>query len=135
MTSGHTRWSIHSINRDQKSMLNLQRGGPLVMIGAEDAEVRGIQDGDEVRMYNDMGESILMAKITASVRPGQVIVYHSWEPYQFKNHKSQQALTPNPMNPIQLAGGQLHLQPRLAYGMPGSSDRGTRVELEIFRES
>lgn len=34
------------------------------------------------------------------------------------------------MNPIQLAGGYLHLQPRLAVGTPGPSDRDTRVEVE-----
>jgi hypothetical protein len=35
-----------------------------------------------------------------------------------------------PINPVQLAGGYLHLQPRGAVCSPGSTDRATRVEVE-----
>ncbi len=130
MTSGHTRWSIHTSWRDEASLLRLERGGPVMLIGPEDARARGIADGDQVRVYNDTDAFELRAKISPVLRPGQVVVYDGWEPFQFRNHKSQQALTPNPMNPIQLAGGYFHLQPRLAVGTPGASDRGTRVEVE-----
>ncbi len=130
MTSGHTRWSIHAANRDQLTMLRLQRSGPTVTMGTEDAKRRGIADGDDVRVYNDAGAFHVQARISSSTRPGQVIMYHGWEPYQFKGHQSQHAATPSPMNPIQLAGGYTHLQPRLAVGTPGATDRGTRVEIE-----
>jgi DMSO reductase family type II enzyme molybdopterin subunit len=130
MTSGHTRWSIHTAWRDEVSLLSLQRGGPVMFIGFLDAEVRGIRDGDQVRVYNDIGSFELEAKVSATVRPGQVVVYHSWEPFQFRHHRSPDAITPSPINPIQLAGGYFHLQPRLAVGTPGVSDRGTRVEVE-----
>ena len=69
-------------------------------------------------------------RIAPSVRPGQVIIDDAWEPYQFAGHRSDQVLTPNPINPIQLSGGYFHLRPRLAVGTPGASDRGTRVEVE-----
>ncbi len=130
MTSGHTRWSIHATWRDEEKLLRLQRGGPVAHINIEDAWNRGISDGDKLQVYNDLESFELQARISASVRPGQVIVYHAWEPYQFKDHKSQQAATPSPINPIQLAGGQLHLQPRLMVGTPGVSDRGTRAEIK-----
>jgi ethylbenzene hydroxylase subunit alpha/complex iron-sulfur molybdoenzyme family reductase subunit alpha len=32
-----------------------------------------------------------MAKVTAAAQPGEVIIYHAWEPYQFKGWKGQQA--------------------------------------------
>jgi nitrate reductase alpha subunit len=129
MTSGHTRWSIHAAWRDDLNLLRLQRGVPTVVIGEEDAAARDIDDGDSVQVFNDIGAFEVQAKISPAVRPGQVIVYHAWEPYQFPDHRSQKSITPNPFNPIQLAGGYFHLQPRMAVGTPGPSDRGTRVEV------
>jgi nitrate reductase alpha subunit len=131
MTSGHTRWSIHAAWRDEVNLLRLQRGEPTLSIGVEDARARGIQDGARLRVFNDIGSFVVQAKVSSSVRPGQVIVYHAWEPFQFEGHSSQQVLTPSPINPIQLAGGYFHLQPRMAVGTPGPSDRGTRVEIEV----
>jgi hypothetical protein len=81
-------------------------------------------------MYNDIDACELQAKVSASLRPGQVIVYHAWEPYQFKGGRSHAAVTPSPINPLHLAGGYFHLQPRPAVGAPGSTDRATRVEIE-----
>jgi nitrate reductase alpha subunit len=83
LTGGHTRWSIHAMWRDEKHMLQLQRGVPVAFVAAEDAAARGIADGDPVRLYNDVNSVKLQAKVSATVRPGQVIVYHGWEPYQF----------------------------------------------------
>jgi len=130
LTGGHPRWSIHATWRDQKYMLQLNRGQPIVFIGVEDADARGIVDGDRVRVFNDIASTEFMAKVTPAHRPGQVTIYHAWEPYMFKNRKSQAALTPNPINPVQLAGGYFHLQPRPAVSTPGSTDRATRVEVE-----
>jgi hypothetical protein len=69
------------------------------------------------------------AKLAPGVRPGQAIVYHAWEPFQFAGGNSHQSLLPSPINPIQLAGGD-HFQPMMIVGEPGLCDRGTRVELE-----
>jgi nitrate reductase alpha subunit len=129
MTGGHTRWSIHSSWRDHKLMLDLQRGEPAVFMSKSDAAARGVADGDRVRINNDVGGFELVAKVAASVRPGQVVVYHAWEPFQFAGHKSHQSLTPSPFNPIQMAGGYFHLQQFMTVGQPGMNDRGTRVEV------
>ncbi|MBK7728229.1 MAG: hypothetical protein IPJ33_06955 [Gammaproteobacteria bacterium] len=118
MTSGHTRWSIHAAWRDEENMLRLQRGVPAAYIALEDAKARNIKDGDDIRIYNDVDDFQVQAKLASSVRPGQVIVYHAWEPFQFKDHKSPKVATPNPINPIQLAGDYTHLQPRMAVGTP-----------------
>ncbi len=130
MTGGHNRWSIHASWRDHRELLNLQRGEPLIYLGAEDASARGIADGDRVRVFNDIGSFEVLAKLAPSVRTGQVIVYHAWEPFQFKREKSHQSLIPSPMNPIHLAGGYFQLQTTLLMGQPGCPDRGTRVEVE-----
>jgi anaerobic selenocysteine-containing dehydrogenase len=92
--------------------------------------VRGIRDGDKVRARNDIGAFELQAKVSATVRPGQVIVYHAWEPFQFPGWRSHQVAIPSPINPIQLAGGYFHLQPMPIACEPGQNDRGTRMEVE-----
>ncbi len=130
ITGGHARWSIHASWRDESHLLQLQRGEPLMFMSAADSAARGIADGEIVRAYNDVGSFQVMARVSASVRPGQVIVYHGWEPYQFRGHESHQVLMPSPLNPLQAAGGYFHLQPTMVMGEPGLNDRGTRVEVE-----
>ena len=100
------------------------------MLNRSDAEERGLGDGDRARVRNDAGVFEVQVKISDSVRPGQVIVDHAWEPFQFKDRKSYQALTVSPINPIQLAGGYFHLQPTPLMGEPGPADRDTRAEVE-----
>ena len=129
MTGGHTRWSIHGSWRDHKLMLDLQRGEPVIFVNQRDAAARGIADGDRVRVANDLGQFEIVAKVSAAVHPGQVIVYHAWEPFQFSGQKSHQVTTATPFNPIQMAGGYYHLQQFMTVGQPGMNDRGTRVEV------
>jgi DMSO reductase family type II enzyme molybdopterin subunit len=135
MTGGHARWSIHSTWRDEQHLLQLQRGEPLMVMSPEDATTRAIQDGDLVRVWNDVGSFEVRVRISPATRPRQVIVYHAWEPFQFKGRKSHQALIPSPINPIQVAGGYYHLQPVSLAGEPGSCDRGTRVQVENLSSS
>ncbi|MBT4518447.1 MAG: molybdopterin-dependent oxidoreductase, partial [Halieaceae bacterium] len=131
MTGGHNRWSIHAMWRDHVNLSRLQRGEPVIFIGSGDAQKRGISDGDMLRVYNDIGEFEIQAKVSPSLKPRQVVVYHAWEPFQFNNEKSHQTLIPSPLNPVQLAGGYFHLQPMALMQQPGSTDRGTRVEIEL----
>jgi len=130
MTGGHTRWSIHAMWRDNNHMQRLERGEPTVLLGIRDAADRGIVDGDMVKVFNDLGDFEVMAKLVPGMKPGQVAAYHAWEPYQFKDGKTHQSLIPSPMNPLDLAGGYFHLQPMVLMQSPGSPDRGTRVEVE-----
>jgi len=129
LTGGHTRWSIHSTWRDEKHLLQLQRGEPSGWIGVEDAKRRGIEDGDRIRIFNDEGSFQVIAKISPSVQPGQVIVYHAWEPLQFKDWKSMQEPVPSTWKSLHLAEyGQLHY--RFLYAGPHHAPRATAVEVE-----
>ena len=130
MTGGHNRWSIHAAWRDHKPLLQLQRGEPVIYVNTDDAKEREISDGDQVRVHNDLGDFEIQAMLSPSLKPGQVVVYHAWEQSQFKDGKTYQALTPSPLNPIQLSGGYFHLQPMVMSQSPGCTDRGTRVDLE-----
>ncbi len=131
LSGGHTRWSIHSQWRDQAPILRLQRGEPVAYVSVEDAELRNIKDHDLVRVRNDLGAFLLRAKVASYVRPGEVIVYHAWEPYQFRKGLSDQSIMPTPLKATSLVGnyGQLHWN--VGHWEPNQVDRDTRVELEL----
>jgi molybdopterin guanine dinucleotide-containing S/N-oxide reductase-like protein len=50
----------------------------LLEISPEDAELRGIEDGDAVRVANDRGEINLTARINGTVQPGVVAARLNW---------------------------------------------------------
>jgi anaerobic selenocysteine-containing dehydrogenase len=130
LTGGHTRWSIHSAWRDDALMLQQQRGVPVMYISTVDSAARGIGDGDTVKVFNDLASFQVMAKTTPAVRPGQLILYHAWENFQFAGGKGFQNLIPSPLNPVELAGGQFHLRPMSICMQPSHTDRDTRVEVQ-----
>jgi anaerobic dimethyl sulfoxide reductase subunit A len=45
-----------------------------VWINTYDARVRGIKEGDLVRVYNDRGEVLIKAYVTSRIMPGVTIV-------------------------------------------------------------
>jgi hypothetical protein len=71
-----------------------------------------------------------MAKVASSVQPGEVIVYHAWEPHQFKGWKGQDEPVEAPWKAIHLAGGYGHIHYRMYYGSPGHAPRGAPIEVE-----
>jgi nitrate reductase alpha subunit len=129
MTGGHTRWSIHSIQRADALMLRLQRGEPAIYLSAEDARARGVADWDRVEVSNDIGRFRVRVKISPAIRPGQVVMYHAWEDYQFEGGIGHRNVLATPLNPLSLVGGYPYLDPTFAARQPGMNDRDTRVEI------
>ncbi len=128
LTGGHTRWSIHAIWRDSSLMLQLQRGEPAVYVAVKDAKARKVADGDRIRVFSDVGAFEAMAKVSPAVAPGQVIIYHAWEPYQFKDWKGQQDPVAAPFKPLHAAGGYGQIHYRMMYSGPGHHPRAQRVD-------
>jgi DMSO reductase family type II enzyme molybdopterin subunit len=129
LTGGHTRWSIHGAWRDDARMLRLQRGTPVMYMSVSDANSHRIADGDLVEVHNDIDSFRIHAKLSPALQPGQLIIYHAWENYQFPGGKGFQNLIPSPINPVELAGGEGHLRPYLITMQPYQNDRDTRVEV------
>lgn len=129
LTGGHTRWSIHAAWRDDRLMLQQQRGEPVAYMSTMDAEARGVVDGQRVRCFNDLDSFEIMVKVSPAVQPGQFIIYHAWENFQFRGQRGFQNLVPTPLNPVELAGGQFHLRPMTICLQPSHTDRDTRVEV------
>ncbi|MGB7130974.1 MAG: molybdopterin-dependent oxidoreductase [Candidatus Sulfotelmatobacter sp.] len=50
----------------------------LLEINSSDARIRGISDGDEVKVYNERGEIFLRARVDGAVQPGVVSARLNW---------------------------------------------------------
>jgi DMSO reductase family type II enzyme molybdopterin subunit len=129
ITGGHARWSIHSDQIDETLLLQLQRGEPVIFMSTQDAVARGIQDGDVVEVSNDVASFPVHAAVSPAVRPGQMVIYHAWENYQFDGWRHFKSVMASPMNPVELAGDYFQIRPITMSNYPGFSDRGTRVEV------
>jgi nitrate reductase alpha subunit len=129
LSGGHTRWSIHAIWRDQRHLLRLQRGEPVMYMNVNDAQRRELNDHDYVRVFNDVGFFYIHVKPSPSLQPGQVVVYHAWENHQFKNWMQSQEAVPSPWKPLHIAGGYGHIHYRMFYAAPSHGPRGTTVEV------
>lgn len=58
---------------------------PTLKMNPADAEVRGIQDGDYVEVYNDRGNAVARAVLNPGMRPGMLLYPKGWQKHQFKD--------------------------------------------------
>ena len=56
MTSGHQRWSVHSIWVTDDVLARTHQGRPFMFMNPDDAEKRGIEGGDLVRVRDDFDD-------------------------------------------------------------------------------
>ena len=133
MTSGHNRWSIHSMNMTNNLMLNTHRGEPFVFINDKDAASLGIKNGEKIKLVNDVGESLMAAKISPACRPGQVILYNGFEPYMHENWYGQADLEPGHVKHLGLVGNYGQLKYRLFSWQPIPADRAVGVDIQKIR--
>jgi len=130
MTSGHNRWSIHSMNLTNNIIQNTHRGEPFVFINDADAADLRVENGERVRLVSNDGDSLVQAKLSPSVRPGQVILYNGFEPYMHENWYSQADLESGHVKHLGFAAGYGHLKYRLFSWQPIPADRAVRVDVE-----
>ncbi len=129
LVSGHVRGSIHSLQAATPHFMRLHRGQPVLFLNDRVAAERGIEDGETIRMFNDVDEIEIMVSTTAAVGPDQVLVY-MWEPVQFKDWKSHDSLLVGMPKSLQLAGDYGQFRYVFTSGSPSpSSDRGLRVDI------
>ncbi|QIB74353.1 molybdopterin-dependent oxidoreductase [Halogeometricum borinquense] len=129
----HGRWAIHSTWRDSEKMLRLQRGEPIVYINPDDAAERGIEDGDTVEVFNDLGAVEVQAKIYPSSERGTLRHFFSWEKFQYASRNNFNTLVPMYMKPTQLVqypedtGEHLYFFPN--YWGPTGVNSDVRVDV------
>ncbi|MBX7159702.1 MAG: molybdopterin-dependent oxidoreductase [Acidimicrobiia bacterium] len=130
LTGGHPRWSIHACNATNPLMLETTRGHPTLVINSRAAAAKGIRDDAPVRVFNDLGSFVVAARLSPSVRPGQVILYASWEPYGFEQWHDSTRVEAGMVKWLHLVSGWGHLSYSPFQWQPAPFDRTTRVDVE-----
>jgi anaerobic selenocysteine-containing dehydrogenase len=133
LTSGHPRWSIHSMNMTNNIIQNTHRGEPFILMNPKEAAEKGIENGEEVRVVNDAGWLKISVKLSPSVRPGQVILYNGFEPYQHRDWYSQADVEPGMVKWLHMASGYGHLKYRPWHWQPIPVDRAIGVDVERLK--
>ena len=77
-TGNRVPWYVHSKYR-HTPWLNQFMPEPTVNLCQEDAEARGLEEGDAVRLFNQLGEIEVKAHITNLMHPGNVEILEGWE--------------------------------------------------------
>ena len=96
----HSKWRIHSTYANNAWLEEIHGGRPEVFMAPSDAYARGIETGDEIRVFNTRGEVVAWAHVTPSEQPGSVTLYEGWWPRQFRKGKGVNELTSSAVNPI-----------------------------------
>ncbi|NNN20495.1 MAG: molybdopterin-dependent oxidoreductase [Acidimicrobiales bacterium] len=135
LTGGHPRWSIHACNSTNPIILETTRGHPTVIINPSDAAQREISDEDQVEVFNDLGKFRLNARVSPSVRPGQIVLYSAWEPYGFNSWEDGTMVEAGMFKWLHLATNWGHLRFSPMQWQPAQFDRTTRVDLRRSVES
>jgi anaerobic selenocysteine-containing dehydrogenase len=134
ITGGHPRWSVNSMCSTSRIILGTVRGEPVAHINDGDAAARSIENGQYIRVFNDLGSLVVQARVTPAVRPGQLIMYNGWEPYQFKEWQDLSNLEPGMVKWLHFAGGYGHLRYRPLHWQPVPIDRAVRVDVAPAEE-
>jgi anaerobic selenocysteine-containing dehydrogenase len=92
LTIKSTRYFLNSSHANIDYLLQ-NEGMPLVDISQEDAAIRGISDGDPVKVFNPRGEVYMNARIKQKVRKGVVCMPQGFWPSLMKGGSSANALT------------------------------------------
>jgi len=135
LSSGHNRPSVHSMNHTNEIVLGTHRGEPTAMVNPADAAARAVADGDLIRVFNDVGEFRVRARIGPSVKPGQVISYNGWDGPQYAGWGGANEIEPGMVKWIGFAGGYGHLSYFASNWQPVPADRWVRCDFEKVRTS
>lgn len=137
LTMGHARHGIHSMWRDDPLLVHLQRGEPDVYVNDGDAKERGVADGELIRVHNNHGSFVAMAHTSSAMQPGQLFMYHGWDPMMFRGRQNFSAAisTGGLLKPTSLVGGYGHLGYRTPDYVPNLTFHDSTVSFEKFTES
>ncbi|MFJ2952558.1 nitrate reductase subunit alpha [Streptomyces sp. NPDC087226] len=127
----HSKWSIHSNYQDNKYMLDLSRGGPVIWMSMEDAEKIGVKDNEWIEAYNRNGVVACRAVVTHRMPEGTVYMYHAQDrninvpktEITGKRGGMHNSLTRLLLKPTHLAGGYAQFTYAFNYYGPTGNQR------------
>lgn len=94
LTIKSTKNFLNSSHANVKHLLK-KEGTYSLDMHRQDAETRGIADGDPVKVYNERGQVMITARIQEKVRPGVVCMPQGFWQSLLKGGSSANALTPD----------------------------------------
>ena len=131
--SPHPRFSFHTMGdgkdawaADIEDHRELKDDGWyywLIRLNPEDAEARGIAEGDLVRAYNDRGSVILCARVTGKIRPGTA---HSFESCADYSPTGEQGHSPDRAGCVNILTSKRFITPT----SPGQACNTCLIEVE-----
>ena len=131
LSSGHNRWSIHAMNTTNPVLLETHRGKPFLLMNTHDATELGVDDDEEVRVWNDHGSFTVAVRISPAQRPGALTVYNGFEGFMFPGGDGPNEVEPGVVKPLGLAGGYGHLAYAPTEWQPIPADRCVGVSIEV----
>jgi len=84
---------LNSSAGDQPAQRRAQ-GEQAVTVHPQDAAARGIADGQDVRVFNDRGQFVALARVTDEIAPGVVMAPMGAWPKNAKGHATVNAVNP-----------------------------------------
>jgi DMSO reductase family type II enzyme molybdopterin subunit len=132
LSGGHSRWSNHAMNMTNPVMLETHRGKPFVLINDRVAAEKGIDDDALVRIWNDVGEFVVPARVSPAQRPDGLTVYNGFEGFMFRDGKGSNEVEPGMVKWLHLVGDYGHLTYTPTEWQPVPFDRSVHVDCEPF---
>jgi anaerobic selenocysteine-containing dehydrogenase len=88
-----THLFLNSTFANRHARQHLAQPSPEVIVSPGDAAVRGIEDGGEVRVFNERGSFTCAARVSDDVRPGVLVAPMGWWNSDYPDGRSAQATT------------------------------------------
>jgi DMSO reductase family type II enzyme molybdopterin subunit len=133
LSGGHSRWSNHAMNMTNPVMLETHRGRPFVLINDRVARDKGIEDDALVRVWNDVGEFVVPARLSPAQRPDGLTVYNGFEGFMFRGGRGSNEVEPGMIKWLHLVGDYGHLTYTPTEWQPVPFDRCIFVDCEPAR--
>jgi anaerobic selenocysteine-containing dehydrogenase len=117
------KWSLHFLNSQYANMpRHLAAEGEMpVELSVEDAAARGVEDGAQVRVFNDRGSVLARAHVGGKVPPGLVALPSGWWASLAEGGSSANALTRDALTDL---GGGCAYHDCLVEVAPADDRRG-----------
>lgn len=138
----HGKWNIHSMYQDNRHMLTLFRGGPVVWISDVDAAKHDIHDNDWLEVYNRNGVVTARAVTSHRMPQGTMFMYHAQDKHiqtpgsEITDTRggSHNAPTRIHLKPTQLVGGYAQISYHFNYYGPIGNQRDVYVAVRKMKE-
>jgi anaerobic selenocysteine-containing dehydrogenase len=100
LLSPHSKWRIHSTYSNNPWLEEIHGGRPHVLMHPADAAARGIEDDDEIEVFNSRGSLKAWAHVSESAAPGTATLPEGWWSRYFLEGRGVNELTSSAVNPI-----------------------------------